>query len=137
MFPLCDQIAKLCNPHGINVKAETAAEAQCSADNHDTDWEGYNNAGCYEIVSDSDEPHLGKLKNDPNNGHLPETAAAAGGRGSSTQQRAGQRRGSRASRGSGTGKGALAANSSLSRALAEQIVLMNEYAWNKAMRGAR
>lgn len=127
MFPLCNKISKLCAQYGVSIRAETAAEAHVSADNHDTDWEGYNNAGCYEDVSDSDEPNLAKQKHDPDNGHLPEKAAAGGLSGSS-KQKAGRRRGGR-----GSGRGALAVNTNLSQSLAAQVVLIEEVAWNKTM----
>jgi hypothetical protein len=72
-----DQVSEFCGHFGITTQAEAAAEAKKSADNNDTDWEGYNHTDCYTDVSDSDTPNLAEHTHDPNNGHLQNTTAAA------------------------------------------------------------
>jgi hypothetical protein len=60
MFPLFDELEKLCRQYGIIMVAENAAEAHRCADNNDTDWQGYNHTDRYMDVSDSDEVSLGE-----------------------------------------------------------------------------
>lgn len=74
MFPIFSKMAELVKPWGIDVTAETAAEAQMSAANSDQDWSGYNNAGEYRDEPD-DYEYFVPLDKDYKNGHSVNKAA--------------------------------------------------------------
>lgn len=60
------KIQEMVQPWGIEVSAETKAEAQQGAQHQDTDWEGYNHTGEYYDVNESVSLFEGLP--DPNNG---------------------------------------------------------------------
>ena len=66
LLPIFSKIAEMCRGWGIQAVCETAAEAQQSAANNDTDWQGYNARGHY--VYEVEEHCLFLGSSDPRNG---------------------------------------------------------------------
>lgn len=68
LFPLVHKMCQLCQPWGIVVSAETISEAQQTAKNQDTSWDGYNHEG--EYLDEEEEFNMtDKKMPDPGNGH--------------------------------------------------------------------
>lgn len=66
------KIQELLKPWGIEVSAQTRAEAQEGAKHQDNDWEGYQYTGQYEDEFDENAlflPDMGIELPDPHNGH--------------------------------------------------------------------
>lgn len=113
MFPLFHQLQEFCSQYGITAYAETASEAKRDALKNDQDWEGYDHTSYVDV----DESHAVVMtEQDPMNGQLKDTAAAAGGSDQRSKQRGKQHSkkrghaGPRATAGSSRGSSSTAAS---------------------------